>query len=174
MMPKFFILLVFSFVFLSMMIAGCASSRATHSPVEVDGEKMLLGDLSYQDILENFSEWQEYDQLATVREDLIERLKQIHTPVEIRCYLGTWCSDSREGVPPFVKALQAARNNNIHLTLYGVDRQKDDPQHLGPKNNIERVPTFVILQNGEEIARMVEYPMNETFVEDLLQILGIP
>ncbi len=164
-----FILVIFALAVLS----GCIFHKSAGKVTEVDGEKMLLGEIAYQDILKNFPEWQEVDEAVAVKPEVVERLKRIQTPVEIQCFLGTWCSDSRHGVPPMVKALQAARNNNIHLTLYGVNRQKDDPKHLGPRYHIERVPTFILFRNGEEIARMVEHPLNETFAEDLLDILKV-
>ncbi|RMF59043.1 MAG: thioredoxin [Calditrichaeota bacterium] len=170
------ILLWKGILFLLMLgfLTACASGKkATKKLIEVEGEKMLVGELTYSEILEEFQEWRDADALATIPSGVVERLKKITTPVEIQCFLGTWCSDSKQGVPPMVKALQQAQNKNIHLTLYGVDRQKDDPLHLGPQHQIERVPTFIIYQNGEEIARLEEYPMNATFAEDLLDILNI-
>lgn len=154
-------------------MAGCAGSyHPTSTPETVNGEKMLLGELVYEDILHYFPKWKAQDRQTRVDEKLVARLKRIDRPVELLCYLGTWCSDSRQGVPPMMKALQAANNPHIQIKLIGVDRDKIDPEFTAPQHNIERVPTFILLQDGQEVARMVEYPQHDTFVEDLLEILA--
>lgn len=136
----------------------------------MDGEFMLVGLLQYEDIINRFAEWQESDQYAEVEPQVIEKLKKIDEPLKVLCFLGTWCSDSRDGVPPFMKSIQAADNPFIEVELIGVDRQEDDPQHLGPQYHITRVPTFVILKNGKEISRMVEFPQ-KSFAEDFTDIV---
>ncbi len=137
----------------------------------VDGELMMIGPVRYQDILDKFPEWQKVHEEAETAADVIEGVQRIEAPLDILCFIGTWCSDSRYGVPPFMKLLYSAQNPNLQIELIAVDRQKDDPQHLGPKNDIERVPTFIVKQNGEELFRMIEFP-RATFAEDLLNELA--
>jgi len=160
---------------MSLAAAACSTNKLQkHSSgatlQTIDNEKMLVGDVEYGNILSHFENWREADSNAEVSQDLVARVKQISEPVEVVCYLGTWCSDSRHGVPPFVQALNAAGNPNITLKIIAVNRAKADP--LRAANDIQRVPTFILKQKGKEIARMIEFPMQDNFVQDFLMIMG--
>lgn len=161
-------------VFLLLLLAGCSNKILKPSAVlqEVNGENLLLGEVQYQDILAFFPRWQEADKQNEVDPLLAEQLEQIKEPLDILCYLGTWCGDSREGVPPVMKALDAAQNKHISIKLVGVDRRKLDPENSAVQYGINRVPTFILFRNGQEIGRMEEFPLKENFVEDLLDIVN--
>lgn len=158
---------------LSMSFAGCSSvkhqSRA--SLQTIDGREMLIGPVMYRDVLHYFPEWAEEDRSVEIQEAWIQQVKQITEPVEVVCYFGTWCSDSRHGMPPFLRVLAQAQNPNISLTLIAVNREKNIPESA-VENQIERVPTFILKQNGAEFARLVEFPMNDNFVLDFIEIVG--
>lgn len=164
----------FVFILIPMiaLVASCAHRhhRQPSHPIMVSGELMMTGPVSYKDILEGFPEWKKVDQYSQPTDEVINGIKGISIPLEIECFLGTWCSDSRHEVPPFMKSLSLAGNSHIKIKLIGVDRQKDDPGHLGPVNNIELVPTFVVRSEGVELFRMIEFP-ETTFAEDLLNNL---
>ncbi|NIV71381.1 MAG: hypothetical protein GWN16_01445 [Calditrichae bacterium] len=139
---------------------------------EINNEELLLGDVPYKDILHYFPEWREHHLKSEVDASLIDRLKKIDELLNIVCYLGSWCSDSKQGVPPFMKALHKANNDNIRIQLIAVNRQKDEPQHRSIQHNIQRVPTFLIYKNGEEIGRLIEFPMQDNFIQDFLSVLA--
>lgn len=144
-----------------------------NAPVEVNGEPLLLGPLHYAELLQYFPQWEAQDQAYEADPQLVAALKRVDTPFEVVCYLGSWCGDSRRGVPPFVRMLEAAENPNIRLKLIGVDRQKDDPEHTAPALDIQRVPTFLIYENDREIGRLIEFPLTENFVQDFLEIVNV-
>ncbi len=160
---------------LSLLTVNCSANKLQkHSSnlnlQTIDGEEMFVGDVGYTEIISHFEDWREADANAAVSQALVARVKRISEPVEVVCYLGTWCSDSRHGVPPFVRALNAAKNPNITLKIIAVNRAKTDP--LRAANDIQRVPTFILKQKGKEIARMIELPMQDNFVQDFLMIMG--
>lgn len=161
-------------LFLLLLVWGCTKKALTTQAElqEVNSEKMLLGEVQYRDILHYFPAWQKADQQEGVNSIELERLKKIQEPLEITCYVGTWCGDSRDGVPPFIKAVEASQNKNIKVNLVGVDRKKMDPENTAIQYDVQRVPTFIIFREGEEIGRMVEFPMKENFVEDFLDIVN--
>jgi thiol-disulfide isomerase/thioredoxin len=165
----------FTFYLIPVMaiLVSCAHRphKQPSSPVEIAGERMMIGAVSYADILEYFPGWRNVDEHAQPSDEVIAGIKKIDRPLEIQCFLGTWCSDSRHEVPPFMKALNLAGNSRIHIELHGLDRQKDDPDHFGIINNIEWVPTFIVRSDGEEMFRMVEFP-ETTFAGDLLANLN--
>ena len=144
-----------------------------NAPVEVNGEQLLLGPLHYAELLQYFPQWQAQDQAYETDPQLVAALKRVNTPFEVVCYLGSWCGDSRRGVPPFVRMVEAAENPNIHLKLIGVNRQKVDPGQTAPPLDIQRVPTFLIYENGQEIGRLIEFPLTSNFVEDFLEVVNV-
>lgn len=154
------------------LLSSC--SRKTYNPPSqltvVDDELMMVGPVQYQDILDNFPEWKNAHEEAQVDQRIISEFKNIKTEINIQCFIGTWCSDSREGVPPFMKVLLLANNPNIQIELIGVDRRKDDPDHLAHQNNINRVPTLIVKMDDTEIFRMIEFP-EITFEEDFINKL---
>jgi len=86
-----------------------------------------------------------------------------HTEVDI--YLGTWCGDSKRWVPQFVKMwndLGLDQNKLKFTALYdGVEKYKQGPNGEEKGLRIHRVPTFIFKEDGEEYARIVEYPRND-------------
>ncbi len=106
----------------------------------------------------------------TPQREYSDAIPQHMGDVEIICVLGTWCSDSKREVPRMIRIMQA---NNIapeKLLMFGVDRQKRDPDGMAQRYNIEKVPTFVFLRNGKEIGRIVESPL-ATLEKDMLGIV---
>ncbi len=98
--------------------------------------------------------------------------------MQVDIYLGTWCGDSKNWVPKFVKLwteLGLDQNQLNFIGLYnGDEKYKQGPNGEEKGKNIHRVPTFIFSENDTEVARIVEFPQNDLEV-DLAQIaLGVP
>ena len=156
-----------------LMAAGCnRGTRPASAPADIaPSPAYLLGTLEYNDILATYPEWQRSHAAVAVEDGEVDALRAVSEPLTIECYLGTWCSDSRDGVPVVVKSLRAADNPAITLELIGVDRDKVDPEFRAPAHAIDRVPTFILYREGVEIARLIEFPVGEDFVADILASL---
>lgn len=158
-----------------LLAAGCAHQNPSPAFLQqVGGEQLILGEVQYREILRHFPAWKAAHRRSQANPALVEQVRKISEPLEVLCYFGSWCEDSRGALPVFIKTLTAAGNARITVKLIGVDRQKDDPAHSARQRGIALVPTFIVLRNGEEIARMIEFPRKENFVEDLLDILQAP
>lgn len=97
---------------------------------------------------------------------------------KVEIYLGTWCGDSQEWVPQFLKLwdeLGLSRDQLKFTALYGSgDDYKQGPNGEEEGLNIHRVPTFIFKDDGNEYARIVESP-NTDLLTDVAQIaLGYP
>jgi thiol-disulfide isomerase/thioredoxin len=86
--------------------------------------------------------------------------------------MGTWCSDSRFIVPKFYSLLDAAGFPQNRVTLIGVDRSKKTISHLAEALNIENVPTIIVMNDGKEVGRVVEYGKTGAFDKELGDILA--
>jgi hypothetical protein len=54
----------------------------------------------------------------------------------------------------------------------GVDRSKKTIQHLSEAFNILNVPTIIVLKDGKEIGRVVEYGKTGMFDKELGEIIS--
>jgi hypothetical protein len=165
---------IFLFLLSIIIVLASCSKKTYHPPsalTVVDGELMMIGPVQYQDVLDQFPDWKNAEDGAEIKAGVVNGFKEIQMPLIIQCYIGTWCSDSRDGVPSFMKVLLQADNPNIQIEFIGVDRNMKDPDHLALQNNIERVPTFIVTIEGGELFRMVEFP-EITFEEDFINILA--
>jgi thiol-disulfide isomerase/thioredoxin len=70
---------------------------------------------------------------------------------------GTWCEDTQQILPKMYATFQAAGLPEDHVTLLGVDREKKTIQHLSEIFGVTSVPTFIVLKNGKEVGRIIEY-----------------
>ena len=118
-----------------------------------------------------FASWfdQEYDTFET-DPSLFGHVAEKLTKISIDIVLGTWCSDSRREVPRFLKITDLLMITPGQIRLIFVDRAK----HAGDLDisgyDIRLVPTFIILEDGKELGRIIETPV-ETLEKDFLKIL---
>jgi thiol-disulfide isomerase/thioredoxin len=85
---------------------------------------------------------------------------------------GTWCDDTQSILPRFFKLQELAGVPDSSVSFFAVDRQKKSISHVPEAFGISHVPTIVIMKNGKEIGRLVEYgpngDWNRAFYELLL------
>jgi thiol-disulfide isomerase/thioredoxin len=85
---------------------------------------------------------------------------------------GTWCDDTRELLPEFYKTMKLAEVNENRITLYALDRDKACGIAIPKEYNITNVPTFIIIEDGKEIGRIVE-SVDISLERDLSGILAL-
>ena len=83
---------------------------------------------------------------------------------------GSWCHDSKVQVPRFMKVLSEAGYDDRDLIIIGVNTNKSALVMNIENLDIERVPTFIVYQNGEELGRIIETP-SKTLEKDLWKIV---
>ena len=101
----------------------------------------------------------------------IATLQQVEQPTEIVVFFGAWCTDSHREIPRFLKIIETVNNQDITVTDYGVNRQKQDELGQFEIYGIEFVPTFIVIRNGIELGRIVERP-DRSLAEDLAAIMS--
>ena len=160
---------------LFLVVMGCTpQNRNSDKSYAVDhyqGEKILIGKFSPDELWTEIPTWKADYDLYQPDQVIVEELSAFKHEYRVVCVLGIWCPDSRDGVPTFLKALDAANLTKVEIVLFGVDRKKEDPLNSAGKYDIERVPTFVIYHEDEEIGRMIEFP-ELTFESDFLNMIS--
>ena len=111
--------------------------------------------------------YQSYKPAATTAAEL---KKNLPADATILVFGGTWCSDTQNLLPKFYKTLDEAGIPRKKVELYLVDEQKNSPEALEKQYGVISVPTFIVLQQGEERGRVVE-SIQESIEADLLKIV---
>lgn len=104
-------------------------------------------------------------------EKYIEKMKGSINNLDITIVFGSWCSDSKIQLGRFIKVLNEAGYNDMHLKIIGVNRDKNGLSVNVEPMNIDRVPTFIIYQGGQELGRIVETP-KKSLEKDLSKIVS--
>jgi hypothetical protein len=102
--------------------------------------------------------------------EITDQIKDRIYNQSITIVLGTWCHDSKEQVPRFIKILDVVDYNTNLLEIICVDRNKSAGQTDISGLDIKRVPTFIISENGKEKGRIIETPLL-TIEEDIYNLL---
>ena len=92
--------------------------------------------------------------------------------LELLTFMGTWCEDSHFIIPKFYTLVDAAGFSRERITLIGVDREKKTLSHLAEAMNIKNVPTIIVMKNGKEIGRVIEFGKYGLFDKELGEILS--
>ncbi len=98
-------------------------------------------------------------------------LQHVDQPTVIVLLYGAWCKDSQREVPRFMRILELAKNPNLELIEYEVDREKIDTLGKVVEYDVKFVPTFIILRDDHELGRIIEHPKISLEV-DLVEVLS--
>jgi thiol-disulfide isomerase/thioredoxin len=178
---------LWSFILVSLIYTGCRTGKNVNERISASrSEDEYSAPINYMEqttwllgyidplLFTRFphAEWYKkgYDAYQPEQE-VITKLEMINKdPISIEIVMGTWCPDSRREVPRFMKILDLWNFNSENVTLIGVDNAKVAPIGGYEELEIERVPTFIILENKVEIGRIIENPV-ASLEQDMLGIL---
>ena len=102
----------------------------------------------------------------------LQTLKANKDSVQFLVFGGTWCHDTQFILPKFYSLSDAAGVTQNQITLLGVDRSKKTIQHLTEAFNVVNVLTIIVMKDGKEIGRVVEYGKNGMFDKELGDIIN--
>lgn len=142
--------------------------------VERPNEKTMKGIIS-REVLQSDTSFHWYDlnlKGYTPNANAVAGLKRNADSIQLLVFMGTWCEDSQNIIPKFFAITDDASFSKDRVTLIGVDRQKKTFSHLTEALNIINVPTIIVMKNGKEMGRVVEYGKYGMFDKELGEILG--
>jgi len=85
---------------------------------------------------------------------------------------GTWCEDTQFILPKFFKLQEASGFPDDAITMFGVNREKTSLGSIARAFNITLVPTIIVMKDGKEIDRVVEYGKTGKWDKELAAILN--
>ena len=85
---------------------------------------------------------------------------------------GTWCEDTQFILPKFFKLQEKSGFPDEAITMFGVNRAKNSLGSIAKAFNITLVPTIIVMKDGKEIDRVVEYGKTGKWDKELAAILN--
>jgi thiol-disulfide isomerase/thioredoxin len=164
------ILLVLSFAFISVVVFSQVQYE-----VKVEGpDKILKGVLSRELVQKDssFTWFAQNQQGYTPNAEAVSALKTKSGVLHFIVFGGTWCGDTKYILPKFYSLTDAAAITADRISLIGVDRGKKTLGYLSESLNITNVPTIIVLKDGKEIGRVVEYGKTGQWDKELGEIVG--
>ena len=105
-----------------------------------------------------------------LNETLASQIDSLFSEIEVTIFMGTWCEDSQREVPGFFRIIDALNANNQINRMIGLNEDKISHDGSAEEAGISNVPTFIFSKKGEEINRIVEFPII-SLEQDILDIL---
>ncbi len=168
-MQKFLFLLFFVFA----INKGFTQTQYEVLKDYVDGGKILKGVIS-KDILASDTLFKWYSQNLkpySGSKEVVASFAKQKDSVQLVIFFGTWCEDSHTILPKLFSFLDAAGFSDDRITLIGVDRNKKTISHFTNAFNIINVPTVMVMKEGKEVGRIVEYGRYGMVEKELSEIV---
>ena len=170
-MQKLFILL-FSFIVSEVPYAqnSCCNQKVFDT---LENKEILIGYCTREGLLSTDFSTYYNDEYSKYKADpeVIKRIIPLLRGVTITIVMGTWCSDSHEQVPRFLKIVDLMGGKKKPVTMICVNTKKQAVSASLEGMNIGKVPTFIFYRKKKEIGRIVETPA-ETLEKDMFSILN--
>ena len=171
-------------IFIFITFLSCKTQKATTNtttsfhPYQVSydtkGRKVLRGLITRADIENDtaFGWFQKNYKLGKPDANTVTAFKQHADNFKLLVFAGTWCPDTQNLLPEFYRLTDAAGFADSSITLIGVDNEKTTYAHLNTTFHLVDVPTFIVMKNGKEVGRVVEYGESGEAMKELGKIVS--
>ena len=101
----------------------------------------------------------------------LNAMERVKTKVHFVVFGGTWCDDTQFILPKFFKLQEMSGVSDDRVTLFGVNREKHALGHIAEAFGIVNVPTIIVMKDGKEIGRVIEYGKTGKWDKELAELL---
>jgi thiol-disulfide isomerase/thioredoxin len=162
--------------FIAFLLIGHAVIAQNQFETTIDnrGEKIFKGIIS-RDVIQYDTSFKWYATNLngyTPNSLALQALRQHGDSIQIIAFMGTWCEDSHFIIPKLFSLFDSAGFTNERLTLVGVDRSKRTLSYLAEALDVRNVPTLIVLKNGKELGRVVEYGKYGMWDKELGEVIN--
>ncbi len=177
-MRKYFCIAIIFICFISCKTQNAVTKNSIpfHAyQISYDDEqrKVLRGLITRADIEDDtaFSWFKKNYNLGKPDAAAVAAFKQHATDFHVLIFGGTWCPDTQNLLPQFYRLADAAGYADSSITLVGVDHSKTTLDNLNKTFHLINVPTFIVLKNGKEVGRVIEYGESGDAMKELGKIV---
>ena len=107
----------------------------------------------------------------TPKEAQVNVLKEGKGKVKYLVFGGTWCSDTHFILPKFFKLTEAAEIAEKDISFFATDRNKKTIGNITEVLNITNVPTIIVMKDGKEVGRVIEYGSTGMWDQELADLV---
>lgn len=162
-------------ILVMLSVTGFAQTQYEITPDPKHPEDKILKGIINKDLIKNDSAFKWYaDNQKAYRNPDTAIIGALHRDNTVRYVVfgGTWCEDSQSILPKFFMLQEKAGIRDDRITFFAVDRQKQSLGNITSAMNITNVPTIIVMKNGKEVGRVVEYGKTGKWDKELAEIVG--
>ncbi len=91
--------------------------------------------------------------------------------VQFVVFGGTWCDDTQFVLPKFFKLQEQSGFSDSDISFFAVTRAKQTVGNITTAFKIVNVPTIIVMKDGKEVGRVVEYGKTGKWDIELAELL---
>lgn len=103
---------------------------------------------------------------------IVSALERAKNKVQYIIFGGTWCEDTQFILPKFFKLQEMSGVPDNAITFFGVNRAKKSLPNIADAFKIINVPTIIVMKDGKEAGRVVEYGKTGKWDKELADIIN--
>ncbi len=137
-------------------------------------EQHILNGIITKYALQNDTTYKWYsnsDKNYTPSPELLTALQNANGKTQLVIFGGTWCEDTQFILPKFFKAQAQANYSDNAISFFAVDRSKKTIGGVTGAFKITNVPTIIVMKDGKETGRVVEYGKTGQWDKELAALL---
>ncbi|MFN9667170.1 MAG: thioredoxin family protein [Bacteroidota bacterium] len=171
-------------IFCCLLMAGTLSMQSCSSnaiptrvkyDVVADTETIVMKGVLSRSLLEkepSFTWMTENRKYGSADASAVKVFSEKKSLFTLLIFCGTWCHDSQNLLPIFFRLADKSGFPEDRIQLVGVDRNKTAPKNWHQQWKIVNVPTFIVLRDGQEVGRVVEYGNTGNIEKELAAIVA--
>ena len=171
-MKKFFLT---ALLIVATIITANAQTPYTSSKDEKHPDVTILnGIISKYALLniEEFNKWYASNQgYYTPAIEIVNAMEAAKDKVQFILFGGTWCDDTQFILPKFFKLQEQSGFPDNSIVFFGVNRAKQTLGNVAAAFKIVNVPTIIVMKDGKEVGRIVEYGKTGKWDVELAELL---
>lgn len=150
-----------------------ASAQTPYTSVNDNGTIILNGLITKYIFLnsDSFPWYQSSNKNYKADTAVINSLADAKNDINIVIFGGTWCEDTQNIIPKFFTIQEKAGFPDNRITFFAADRNKHVSGNIGEAFGITNVPTIIVMKNGKELGRVIEYGTTGSWDKELAEII---
>jgi thiol-disulfide isomerase/thioredoxin len=171
-MKRFFILTAVLYTAISTNLN--AQTPYTSSKDEKHPEVTVLNGIISKYALQNYDSFMWYLSNQGIYDpapEIIKAMELAKDKVQFVIFGGTWCEDTQFIIPRFFKLQEKSGFPDKSISFFGVNRAKETLGNITAAFKITNVPTIIVMKDGKEIGRIVEYGKTGKWDTELAELL---
>ena len=164
-------ILVLSFIFSGLSLLN---AQTPYTSMVDDKKVTILNGIITKYILQNDPSFNWYNSSSsgyTPDIRIVNAMEAAKGKVQFILFGGTWCEDTQFILPKFFKLQEQSGIPDESISFFGVDREKKTLSNFADAFKITNVPTIIVMKDGKEIGRIVEYGKTGKWDEELAAML---